>query len=116
MKIDVLVYSPGAMLPKPEVIELPNRANFAALDAAIKPLIGGAIRHIEHVSVLFRDRPSDMFVDEDSAQFIAGRPPLPVNEAATLIYHENSRRRGADLTDAPCIHGVAVVCLTRVWF
>lgn len=125
-KVDVLIYTPGVILPKPATIELPGdrEPHYRDLNRTIGPLIGD-VRFIEHVSVLFRDKPFDMFVGEFSAinpreafndPNLPDRPPLPVNEAATLIYHEASRKRGADLTNAPTIHGVAIITLERVWF
>ena len=58
-----------------------------------------------------------MFVDEFGAirRPTDGRPPLPINSAATEIYLEASRQRGDDTADAPSIHGPAVVALRSVW-
>lgn len=109
-KVDVLVYLPGSMQPIPHTLEAPDETKlYEGVKGAIRQLIGVG-NHIEHVAVLFRDQPHDLFVDEFSAF------DEPINEAATLIYHEASRRRGEDNTHAPKIHGVAVLCLTRVWF
>lgn len=110
-RLDILIYRPGVILPEPHTIELREVPSYGEINAAIGPLVCRPGTDIEHVSVLFRDAPHDMFVDELSAS-----DGMPVNEAATLIYHENSRRRGDRMEGAPKIHGVACVALRRIWF
>lgn len=121
--IDVLIYRPGVMLPEPAKIELPLNWKFGDMNKAIAPLIGDG-NLIEHVAVLFHGSRHDMFVDEYSAinprksfddPELPDADPQPVNEAATLIYHEAPRVRGESTKDAPKIHGVAVLTLTRIW-
>lgn len=115
-KVDVLLYKPGTTQPIPLAIEIPKEHHYKDLNRTIGALLGVG-NHIEHVSVLFRNREHDMFVDEFSALPVHhGRNArLPVNDAATLIYHEASRQRGDDLTDAPKIYGPALITLARVW-
>lgn len=70
---------------------------------------------IEYVSVLYKEEYTYMVVNELGAIM---DPPLPVNVAATRIYHANNHaraRRGDDMSSFgpseswPKIHGVAVV-------
>ncbi len=105
--VDVLVYRPGIIMPELRRIELPEKHAYSDLNKTIGELIGS--RYIEHVSVLFRNERHDMFVDETSAS-----DDLPVNEAATAIYHA-ARQRGELGENPPKIHGVAVITTTRVW-
>lgn len=107
------IYRPGS--PECETKEVPD----GSLWRDVKELVCTSIpcRHAEQVSVLFLGERCDMFVDEDSAQFIDGRGPLPVNEAATQIYYAASLARGLEPeTGWPSIHGVAVVFDGRVWY
>ena len=121
-QVDVLIYKPGSMYPIAWTITLPKEHHYPDLNATIGALIGP--NKIEHVAVLYNGERHDLFVDEFSAinprvafddPKLPDEGPQPVNEAATLIYHEASRQRGDDLTDAPKIHGVAVLCLQKVW-
>jgi hypothetical protein len=107
-QLDILVYRPGAMMPEPRTIDLVEVPSFLEIKHVLSPLIRGGI---EHVSVLFRGERHDMFVHETGAA-----DGLPVNDAATLIYHEASRQRGQDTTGAPKIYGVAILTMRRVWF
>jgi hypothetical protein len=106
------VYRPGN--PAPETVNIgdwPDDPGFSRISAAVRPLLCGA--HLERVRVWDRDSYLDMFVDEEGAI-----KKLPVNGAATAIYHANMLRGqpGADTSLWPRIHGVAVVFDRRVWF
>jgi hypothetical protein len=67
----------------------------------------------EHVSVLFKGAPADMFVDETGV--LKG---LPRNEAATAIYRANwlKQHPEQDPEALPHIAGTAVVTGRRIWF
>lgn len=94
---------------------LADEPGFAALDALIRPLIGGG--DIEHVWVRTDgeegpDRTS-MFVDD--CGHLKG---LRRNQAATLLYRRAhmARHPSTDPETLPCIVGVAVLFDRRVWF
>jgi hypothetical protein len=97
--------------------DLAAEPGFNELNRLILPLLEGA-ENMEHVSVLFDGWPADMFVDEEGAVPTRSRGPLPVNRAATEIYHAASLRRdpNADTSEWPRIHGTAVLFARRVWF
>lgn len=88
---------------------------FEALDALVRPLIGGG--DIEHVWVLAEGEdglePTSMFVDDSG--HLKG---LARNEAATLLYRRAhmARHPSTDPETLPCIVGVAVLFDRRVWF
>lgn len=70
--------------------------------------IGGG--YVEYVSVLYQGRPTTMLVDEEGATNFRPGYPLPVNERATEIYWEASRRRGVRHDhNSPRVYGTAVV-------
>lgn len=87
----------------------------AALEGIVNPIIESP--HMEHVNVFtaFADEPErylDMFVDEDG---IKNR--LPVNRAATAIYHNNLIAHGdGHLVTGDPIYGTAVLFRDKVWF
>ena len=54
----------------------------------MKEFVGG---YLEHVSVLFDNRPCSMFVNEEGALI-----PLEENIIATQVYYAASRARGVD--------------------
>lgn len=101
----LFVYRPG--VEEIETREVEKPVGYHKIAALVEPLIGA---RLEHVSVLFEGRRADMFVGDESA--LDGSP---VNEAATRIYHAASLARGQDMTGAPPIYGVAVVCSEIVW-
>ena len=108
--VDVIVFTPGTSELIRHQITIPQEPHYGDLNKAIGPLIGGGIKNIEHVTVLFDGVRADMFVDDESAS-----KGLEVNQAATRVYHEASRRRGDDMTAAPRIYGVAVLSKKILW-
>lgn len=73
---------------------------------------------LEHVTVLHDGKPKDMFVDEEG--LLKG---LPVNIAATEIYHTYSKQQNPSGYAAAAmsgqlspIVGVAILFHRRVWF
>jgi hypothetical protein len=118
MYTELLVYVPGRASGKIEMADLSDMPSLDEIKSAVVPLLGSGCMDLEHVSVLYNGKRADMFVDEFSSIVRPkdGRYPLPVNEAATDIYHAASRMRGENLTNAPKIHGPAVVSLRRIWF
>jgi len=100
-------------------IEWPKEPGYDAIAALINPILratpGREHAELEHVTVLHpetQDR-GDMFVDELGAQV-----PLPVNEAATKIYHGAWMRAhpGADPAGPSEIYGTAILFHRRIWF
>ena len=67
---------------------------------------------MEHVAVLYQDRPADMFVDE-----IGAIKSLPRNEAATAIYRANwlKQHPRTDPESLDAIYGPAVLFHRIVW-
>jgi hypothetical protein len=112
MKTDLLIYRPGVDEPESVSVEMAEEPTYSQISDQITPIL--KTNRIEHVAVLFNGKRADMFVDECGAIGLRNREPLPINEAATKIYHAASRRRGADMTDAAKIHGVAVVVANRI--
>jgi hypothetical protein len=117
----------GKLIPTPYVVitadgfrsehevQWPYEPGYKLLCGVILPHLRAvrAAAHLEHVRVLFDDRPADMFVDDCGA--IA---ELPVNPVATAIYQTAWRRRfpltGEDTLHS--IHGAAVIFRRQVWF
>jgi len=74
----------------------------------LKEIVGG---DIEHVHVLYEEKPAYMVVNETGA---VQSPPLPVNKEASHIYHAASaKREGLTLDQAfneyPPVHGDVAV-------
>ena len=113
MKYEAIVFKPGSAKGEPVEVELPEEPGYRDLKAVIEPLVQGG--SLEHVSVLFEGRRADMFVDEYGAIRKGSRPPLPINDAATAIYHAASKARGQSAVGAPMIHGPAVLFKRIVW-
>lgn len=92
------------------IVDLPLEPGYDRLDALIRPLLDG--HDLEHVTVLYRDRRADMFVDE-----MGGCKALPVNDAATAIYRAASMRRDPDVNpdSLPAIFGTAILFERIVW-
>ena len=63
----------------------------------------------EVVWVLHQGRRTCMIVNECGAIEFANRPPLPVNEKATQIYHAARRSFGEPCDGLAQIHGTAIV-------
>ena len=111
--IEILIYRPG--VAEPETRTIPKPSGYHEMKAAFAPILGDDCTDIEHVSVLFNGKPSDMFVDEFSAIDRPSRARLAVNEAATEIYHAASKALGLLKPRAPKIHGSAIVSRIRIW-
>ena len=106
--------------PDPEVrsCDLPRDPGYDRLKVIIEPVLqeDRPTAHLEHVSVLFDGKPTDMFVDDCGA--LEG---LPVNAQATRIYHAFSisqgiAHEGGIIPGAPLIFGTAIIFDRRVWF
>ena len=110
MKTEMHVYRPGADM-ETIFVDLPARPALDDLRKLTRPILECV--HDEHVYVLYQGKPLDMFIDEMSAL-----RRLPVNEAATEIYHAGMRAAdpGIDLTDAAVIFGTAILFTRQVWF
>lgn len=91
-------------------IEWPKEPGYRNIAALVNPIIG---LPLEHVSVLYNDKPADMFVNEEG--LLTG---LPRNEKATAIYRAATLKRHpkADPEKFPFIVGPAVLFEQRVWF
>lgn len=95
------------------IVDWPEEPGYDQIKALVEPLLDGG--WLEHVTVLFQDRPHDMFVDEE------GRLPhksLPRNEKATAIYRRAALKRDPkrDPESFAWIAGTAVIFHRRVWF
>lgn len=122
MKTRILIMRPGEPHETLDV-ELPGDGkehhpdNYKALKAIVEPITG---HPLEHVTV-WADftggnnfRRADMFVNEMGH---LETPPLPRNEAATLIYRRNAlmHQGYTDPEDLPWIAGPAVLFEHIVW-
>jgi len=103
----IFVYPP-ALGAQREVREVGRVENYDDIKRVVTPLLDGG--DLEHVSVLFEQRPADMFVDEDGA-----RKGLPENPEATAIYQAWSIQRGSKAADLSKIYGVAIIFEKLVW-
>lgn len=103
-----LIGANGVKLSKE--VDLPKTPGYTALDAIIRPLLGG--RSLERVNVLHEGQYTDMFVGEDSAD-----GSLPVNPEATAIYRNNvlTHEKGVTADELPAIYGPAVLFSRKVW-
>lgn len=112
----LFIFRPGSNEPQTVNVRMHERPSLAELKAVIMPYLDrgdGTKPNLEHVSVLFQDRPADMFVDEIG--LIDG---LPRNEAATDIYRSFWRKHHPedDPESLPHIAGPALIFSRRVWF
>jgi len=111
MKTRYLVFTPGKAEPEERFAELESDPGFYPLRDLINPIVGG---NLEHVSVLYADKPRDMFVHDSG--LIEG---FLRNDAATAIYRANWLKRYPK-TDPETLHiiaGTAVLFPDRqVWF
>lgn len=106
------VFIPEAMtLVSPIRMDIPEKPGYVELRNLIRPLLLGA--DIEHVSVLYKGRHTDMFVDAEGQQ-----KGLMRNEKATAIYRSNAlaHEPHRDPESLPYIYGIAVLCHRRIWF
>ena len=103
------VYRPDRDVERQQV-DLPQEPSLDALKAVVRPLLDDAL--MEHVAVLYQDRPTDMFVDE-----IGAIKRLPRNEAATAIYRANwlKQHPRTDPESLDAIYGPAVLFHRIVW-
>lgn len=97
-------------------VDWPREPSFEQMKALIEPLIQTpcySTSYMEQVRVWHEGQYVSMFVDDMGAL-----KKLPVNEAATLIYHANMLQEhpGADTSDWPKIHGPAVLFSRNVWY
>ena len=97
------------------VIPLAEVAGLDKLKAFVLPHLraGRPLANLEHVAVFYMARRASMFVDENGAT-----DGLPVNEAATAVYHAASVARGETVdqpTPWPKSHGVAVLFDRNLW-
>jgi hypothetical protein len=98
------VYEPGRLTPIVGVIDWPEEPTYDQIRALTKHHIDG---WLEHVSVLFKGKHRDMFVDEEGLL-----KHLPFNQEATRIYWAAS---GA--TRGSPIVGTAILFPDRrIWF
>lgn len=76
----------------------------------MQKIVGG---YVEQVYVLHNGKRCTMFVNEEGAIAVKGRDPLPMNRAATEIYHtyvlSQGKLRQHQIVDLPRIYGVAIV-------
>lgn len=110
MKTIYHIFVPEVTEPKTLEVDWPREPGLGLLQGLIEPLVGG---HMEHVTVLFNNRESDMFVHEEGR--LLG---LPRNEKATEIYLTAWKKRFPGLEPDPdaFIVGNAIVFDRRVWF
>lgn len=110
MKTEITVYSIGAE-PVTSSVDWPDDPGYQRIKDFVTPLLNGG--DLERVRVLHEGVYTDMFVDEDGI-----RKGLPINNAATPIYHANmlSRQADADTSDWPKVHGTAILFHRQVWF
>ena len=109
----VTIMRPGAADEERFFNDLPPEPGFHALNRILTtPDLLGEGTDIEHVSVLHDRQRLDMFVDETGAL-----KKLPVNAAATKIYHAATLARmdNVDTKKLPKIYGTAVLFHRRVW-
>ena len=92
-------------------VDWPYEPGYKRIASLVEPIIGG---NLEHVSVLFRDKAADMFVDE--LGHVRKEGPKPYNKAATYIYQTYSVSKGVLPEELPIIVGDAVVFGRQVWY
>ncbi len=106
------IFRPDRTVPDIVNSRLPKRPDYQVIKTLMLPIIEGA-EYPEHVSVLFQDRSTDMFVDETGV--LKG---LPRNEVATAIYRTAwlKAHPNGNPESLPHIAGIAVVTGRRIWF
>lgn len=92
-------------------VDWPHEPGYDRIDALVRPLIDGA--SLEHVSVLYQNKPHDMFVDDEGLI-----KDLARNEVATAIYRRYwlSKNPGANPETLSHIAGTAIIFHRRVWY
>jgi hypothetical protein len=94
------------------VADLDDEPGYKAISKLVVPYLDG--QNLEHVTVLWNGKYTDMFVGEFSA--VVG---WPVNERATEIYLNNIAVHDPDLYAQgghPKIYGPVVVFSRRIWY
>ena len=93
-----------------QTLDLPKNPSLEKLHELVDPHLGTAM--FEHVSVLYEDKPCDMFVDEMGHQ-----KGLPRNEEGTKIYRTYwLKHHKVDPESMSWIAGIVVLFHRRVWF
>jgi hypothetical protein len=88
----------------------PVEPGYEAIRDVVEPILKA---DLEHVTVLYKDKRTDMFVDDCGAL-----KHLPRNDAATEIYRAAYLKRHPD-TDKekmPAIYGTAIIFDRQVWY
>lgn len=101
-----------------EVLDWDEGPGLDELRKIIVPLLeleNGRPGNLEHVSVLWEGRRTDMFVDDEGT--MRGRE-LPRNEEATAIYRAYwlGTHPGTDPESVAAVYGCALLFRHRVWF
>ena len=97
-------------------IDWPKEPSFTQMAELINPLLGDSPSnevYFEHVRVWHEGQYVSMYVDDSGPL-----KRLPVNKAATEIYHANLKFDLGYLADTskwPCIHGTAILFNRNVW-
>jgi hypothetical protein len=102
------VYQPDGGSYKGAVM-WPNEPGYICIRDLVEPILKA---DLEHVTVLYKDKRADMFVDDTGSL-----KRLPVNKAATAIYRAAYLRRHpkTDPETMPAIHGAAILFDRIVW-
>lgn len=116
METKYSIYRVGQSEPEHGSVNWPYKPGYKRIKALVEPILGDG-EPLEHVSVLFDGERHDMFVSELGNCALTTRPPLPINDAATEIYHAAYKRRypGAHSSEMPPIAGTAVLFHRIVW-
>ena len=92
-------------------IDWPTKPTFKVINSLLEPILNGA--YLEHVSVLYEDKRSDMFLDEEGKLKHLSR-----NEKATAIYRaatlKYKPKTPPETLDFIC--GTAILFTRIVWF
>ena len=92
-------------------VDWPAEPDYESIARLVEPVVGDTL---EHVSVLFEDEATDMFIDEIGHMRIGG--PKPSNKAATEIFQAHPVSKGLRPEELPIILGDVVVFHRRVWY
>jgi hypothetical protein len=129
MMLKMAIFRPGEDEPEVCDVECREDEHRRPVFEDLIPEINAALKmapgvHYEHVKVFWKDEHLDAFVDEFSSLAdpngvveVGRSEPLPVNEKATEIYHNNVRvHEPRLLKGAASIHGTMVLFDRPVWF
>ena len=89
-------------------MDWPSDPTYHQIQRLVQPLLGGEL--LEHVSVMYHGKQTDMFVCENGK--LLG---MPRNEEATGIYRTNRVRLGQAPESISFIVGVAIIFDRIVW-